>query len=252
MSMDFHPFDPDSGLIPEIADFGPLRERSGGRSIILIAVPDVETPSWCAQAAAALVTTWSAGARIVLADASLGQPVLHNIFGVPNSEGVTDLMVAGAQLHAVCRQIGSPGFLFISAGAPSPEPADVMHSSQWDIVFKALGEADVTLVIYAPADLPGLDALLGRSSAVLLLGGDLERGDEAIRTFGLSSAPQLGPGVPSRGTDSAEAAEVTKVAADAPRSDAPGVRALDGKRAYLRRVPTWKPATLVGLLVLAV
>ena len=69
--MDFHPFDPGSGLIPKIADFGPLRERSGGRGIILIAVPDVETPSWCAQAAAALVTAWSARARIVLADVSL-------------------------------------------------------------------------------------------------------------------------------------------------------------------------------------
>ena len=163
-------------------------------------------------------------------------------------------MVAGAQLRAVCRQMGSPGFLFISAGTPTAEPADVVRSGQWDIVFKALGEADVTLVMYVPADLPGLDALLGRSSAVLLLGGDLEGADEAIRTFGLSSTSQLGPGVPSRGTDSAEAAEVTKVAdmADAPRSGALGARALDGKRARLRRGPAWKPATVVGLLLLAV
>jgi hypothetical protein len=53
----FHPFDPDSGLVPEIAEFGPLSELSGGSGIILIAVPDIETPSWYARAAAALVTT---------------------------------------------------------------------------------------------------------------------------------------------------------------------------------------------------
>ncbi len=40
--------------------------------------------------------------------------------------------------------------------------------------------------------------------------------------------------------------------ADAPRSDAPGAGAQDGKRAYLRRVPAWKPTTLAGLFVLAV
>lgn len=68
----FHPFDPDSGLIPEIAEFGPLMERSGGRGIIFVGVPGVETRNWCGRAAAALVNTWSAqGARIVLADISL-------------------------------------------------------------------------------------------------------------------------------------------------------------------------------------
>ncbi len=45
----FHPFDPDSGLIPEIAEFGPLIERSGGCGIIFIAVLDMETPHWCVQ-----------------------------------------------------------------------------------------------------------------------------------------------------------------------------------------------------------
>ena len=240
--MDFHQFDPESGLIPEVADFGPLRERSGGRGIILIAVPDVETRSWCAQAAAALVTTWSArGARIVLADVSLGQPVLHDILGVPNSEGVTDLMVAGAQLRAVSRWVGSPGFLFIPAGTPPADAADVMRSGRWDMVFKSLGEANVDLVMYAPADLPGLDALLVRSSAVLLLGGNPEAAEEAIQTFGLSEAPGLRPSVlegifgevafPSHATEALPE---------------------DRKRSYLLRVPPWKPATAVGLLVLAV
>ncbi len=255
----FHPFDPDSGLIPEIAEFGPLIERSGGRCIILVGVPGVETRYWCARAAAALVTSWSAqGARIVLADASLSQPVLHEVLDLPNSEGVTDVMVNGAQLRGVSRRVGSPGFLFISAGTQTADVANVMASSAWDVVIKALAIADLTLVVYAPADLRGLDALLARSTSVVLLGGDLKKADEAIQTLGLSEAAQLGPGVPSRGTDSAEATEaieateVTKVAdmGEAPRSDAPRARAVDGKRAHSRRVSAWKPAA-VGLLVLA-
>ena len=240
--MDFHLFDPDSGLIPEIADFGPLRERSGGRGIIFIAVPDVETPSWCAQAAAALVTKWSArGARIVLADVSLGQPVLHDVFGVPNSEGVTDLMMAGAQLRAVSRWVGAPGFLFIPTGTPSADAADVMRSGKWDIVFEALGQANVDLVLYAPADLPGLDALLARSSAVVLLGGNTEAAEEAIQTLGLSEALCLRPPV-LEGT-SGEVAFL---------SNPPEVRAQDRKQSYFLRVPPWRPVTAVGLLVLAV
>ena len=240
--MHFHPFDLDSELIPEIADFGSLRERSGGRGIIFIAVPDVEAPSWCAQAAVALVSTWSAGgARIVLADVSLGEPVLHHVFGVPNLEGVTDLMLAGAQLRAVSRWVGTPGFPFIPAGTLTADAADVMRSGQWDTVLKALGEVNVDLVLYAPADLPGLDALLARSSAVLLLGGNLEAAEEAIQTLGLSEAVGLRPSVPE-GT-SGEIAFLT---------NASEVRAADRKRSYLLRVPPWRPATAAGLLMLTV
>jgi hypothetical protein len=150
----FHPFDPDSGLIPGTEEFGPLIERSEGRGIVLIAVPHVETAYWCAEAAAALVTTWSAqGARILLADVSLVRPVLHEVFDLPNSEGVSDVIVSGAQFRTVCRQIGSPGFLFMSTGETTEDVADVLSSDRWDIVIKALEEADVTLVTYAPADI---------------------------------------------------------------------------------------------------
>lgn len=83
----------------------------------------------------------------------------------------------GAQLRAVGRQVGSPGFLFISAGTPTADVANVMASSQWDVVIKALAKADLTLVMYAPADLPGLDTLLTHSTSVLLLGGDLRKAD---------------------------------------------------------------------------
>ena len=251
----FHPFDPDSGQIPWIAEFEPLIERSGGGGIILIGVPGVETRDWCPRAAAALVTSWSAqGARIVLADVSLARPALHEVFNLANSKGVTDVMMNGAQLRAVCRRIGSPGFLFISAGTPTADPAGVVRSGQWDIVIKMLGEADITLVMYAPADLPGLDALLGRSSAVLLLGGDAKGADEAVKTLGLGETPRLGPEVPGRGRDSAGADVVAKVAnpAGASRSTVRGARAVGGKRAFFRRVPGWKLATAVGLLVLVV
>lgn len=188
----FHPFDPDSGLIPEIAEFGPLSERSGGSGIILVAVPDVETPSWCAQAAAVLVTTWSAqGARILLADVSLAEPVLHEVFGLPNSKGVAEVMMDGAQLRAVGRRVGSPEFPFISAGTAPGDIVDVMRSDRWDVVFQALGEADVDLVMYAPGHLPELDALLARSPTVLLLGGDPDAAAEAIGALGLSATVGL-------------------------------------------------------------
>ena len=240
--MDLRPFDPDSGLIPEIADFGPLRERSGGRGVILIAVPDVEAPFWCAQAAAALVSTWSArGARIVLADLSLDEPILHDVFARPNSGGITEVMMAGAQLREVSHQVGSPGFLFISTGAPPGDATDVLTSGRWEILFKALGEANVDLVMYAPSDLPGLDGLLDRSSAVLLLGGNPEATEKAIETLGLSEAPGLRP-PDLEGTSGAVASP----------SDEPKAGVNERKRSYSRWTRWWKPAAAVGLLLLVV
>jgi hypothetical protein len=94
------------------------------------------------------------------------------VLGLPNSKGIADVMMDGAQLRAVGRRVGAPGFPFISARTTTGDVADVMRSDRWDVVFEALGEADVDLVMYAPADLPGLDALLRRSPTVLLLGGD--------------------------------------------------------------------------------
>ena len=265
----FHPFDPDSGLIPEIAEFGPLAERSGGCGIILIAVPDVETPSWCAQAAAALVTTWSThGARILLADVSLAQPILHEVVGLPNSEGVVDVMMNGAQLRNVSRLVGSPDFLFISAGTPTGDIANVMRSGRWDIVLEALGEAEFHLVMYAPADLPGLDALLERGPAVLLLGRNTEVAEEAIRDLGLSATDGLGPpvdeGIPGGvGTPSKPPGVVEPVVSSfgvlepvvgafEVLADGADSRETVPKLAYLRRVPLWMVGTTLGLLVLAV
>ncbi len=276
-----HPFDPDSGSIPEIAEFGPLAERSEGRGIILIAAPDVDTSGWCARAAAALATKWSAqGARILLADVSLTQPVLHEVFDLPNSEGIADVMMNDAQLRTVGRTVGSPKFPFISAGTPAGDVADVMRSARWDVVLQALEDADVHLVMYAPADLPGLDALLRRNPAVLLLGGNPEAATEAIGPLGLSESVGLGPAVGEgasgdEGASAIEGAsgeivvssdeavagkegasstrfrvlELVGGSSDTP-TDATDSTGTVGKQSFLRRVPLWKMAVALGLLVL--
>jgi len=272
----FHPFDPDSGLIPEIAEFGPLSERSGGCGIILIAIPDLETPAWCARAASALVTTWSSrGARILLADLSLAQPVLHDVFDLPNSKGLVDVMMDGAQLRAVGQRVGSPEFLFISAGTATGDVADVMRSDRWDVVFEALREASVDLVMYAPADLPGLDALLRRNPTVLLLGRASDVAAEAIGALGLSETgglrPPVGEGVPG---DVAPPMAPQGVPQGVPRvvppseelgtlwpggsSDEPTSAADSADTAevvdvkHARRVPYWKVAAALALLALVV
>ena len=243
-------------------------ERSGGCGIILIAVPDVEIPSWCPQAAAALVTEWSShGARILLADVSLAQPALHEVFALPNSEGVVDVMMNGAQLRNVSRLVGSPDFLFISAGMPTGDIADVMRSGRWDVVLEALGEAEFHLVMYAPADLPGLDVLLERGPAVLLLGRDPEAAEEAIRNLGLSATDGLGTpvdegipggvGAPSEPLGVAEPVANSfgvlepVVGAFEVLSDGADSKETVSKLSFLRRVPLWMVGTVLALLVLA-
>jgi hypothetical protein len=143
--------------------------------------------------------------------------------------------------------------------------ADVMRSDRWDVVFEALGEADVDLVIYAPADLPGLDALLRRSPTVLLLAGDPAMAAEAIGALGLSETiglrPSVGEGVPGDVAPLSEdfgalwPAGSTGVSTSAADS-ADTAELVDVKHA--RRVPSlalevpyWKPATALVLLALA-
>ena len=188
----------------------------------------------------------------------------------------------GAQLRAVGRRVGSPEFPFISAGTAPGDIADVMRSDRWDVVFEALGEANVDLVMYAPADLPGLDALLGRNPTVLLLGGDSDAAAEVIGALGLSETvglrPPVGEGVPG---DMAPPMATPVAPAVAPLSEEFGTlwpagstgvstsaadsadtaELVDVKQA--RRVPYWKvamavvvpywkPATVLALLGVAV
>ena len=187
-----HPFDPDSGSLPEIVAPGAVCSGVGGSVVTLIVAPDVTRSSWSPAAATAIARAWSEqGRRVVLFDLSLTAPVLHQFLGLPNAVGIVDLILRGASMSAVVQQAGTAGFQFVAVGAEVADPTEVTLSDAWSDFVDEIGHADATILFYVPADLPGVDALVARSVATLLLAGDPTEAEWVAQSFALDDVVGL-------------------------------------------------------------
>ncbi len=128
---------------------------------------------WAADTAIALSSNWAhEGRRIVLADLHLDDPVLHERLGEPNLEGVSDIFFYGASLARSARPAGTRGFYLITAGTYSNDPEALYRHRRWDKLVKGFADADASLIVFSPAESPGIDVLIGRASAVIFLGNE--------------------------------------------------------------------------------
>ena len=200
-----YPFDPDSGHLPEIAAPGALVSGAGGGVVTLIVTPDVARSSWSPAAAIAVARAWSdQGHRVILFDLSLTEPVLHQTLGLPNAVGVVDLVLSEASMPSVAQQAGAPGFQFVSVGTPVEDPTEITLSDAWSAFVEEVGSAQARVLFYVPADLPGVDALIARSTATLLLAGDPTEAEWVAESFALDEVWGLledrGPPPPTEGS----------------------------------------------------
>ena len=187
-----YPFDPDSGLLPEIAAPGALLSGAGGGVVTLLVATDVSRSAWSESAAVALARAWSdQGHRVVLFDLSLTDPVLHETLGLPNSVGIVDLVLRGASIGSVAQQVGPAGFQFVSVGTPVEDAAEVTSSEGWSAFVDAVGSAQAKVLFYVPAHLPGVEGLVARSAATLLLAGDPAQAEWVARSFALDDVVGL-------------------------------------------------------------
>lgn len=91
------------------------------------------------------VTMAQAEQRVILVDCDLRRPSLHKLFGVPNEQGLTTLMLQeGGRIPAQPTEV--PGLLVLTSGPPPPRPADVLGSRRMEAVIDYLRQhADVVL-----------------------------------------------------------------------------------------------------------
>jgi non-specific protein-tyrosine kinase len=90
------------------------------------------------------VVSAQAGRKVVLVDADLRRPALHQLFGLGNESGLTTAMVDDSALAEPPLQAGGvEGLSVLTSGPLPPNPADLMGSRRMEEVIAALaGEAD--------------------------------------------------------------------------------------------------------------
>jgi capsular exopolysaccharide synthesis family protein len=97
--------------------------------------------------------------RVLLIDADLRHPKLHEIFGISRSPGLTEVIYSRLEFHSLAQPIqGVPGLHVLTAGMPAPRAGDMTGSNAVrDLLQKASDEYDV-VAIDTPPVLIGADA----------------------------------------------------------------------------------------------
>ncbi len=120
-----------------------------------------------------LALTMAQGQRVILVDADLHCPMLHELFGVPNECGLATLL-DDMRMLAAPPLLPVPGAdrLHVLPSGPAPlDPAAQLGSSHMDDVIAALRERADVVLFDAPPILAATDAaVLGmKTDGVLLL-----------------------------------------------------------------------------------
>jgi non-specific protein-tyrosine kinase len=83
--------------------------------------------------------------RVILVDCDLRRPSLHTLFGLPNEDGLTNMILA-EDAAAPLQECGVPGLRLLTSGPLPPRPADILGSQRMGSVIERLrGVADMVL-----------------------------------------------------------------------------------------------------------
>jgi capsular exopolysaccharide synthesis family protein len=97
--------------------------------------------------------------RVLLVDADLRHAGIHEIFGLPRSPGLTELIYSKLELHALAQPIhGIPGLHVLTAGMPVPRAGDIMGSNAVRTLLTSASDEYDLVVIDSPPVMIGADA----------------------------------------------------------------------------------------------
>ncbi|GIV98060.1 MAG: tyrosine protein kinase [Herpetosiphonaceae bacterium] len=142
-------------------------DRSLRTLLITSTAPDEGKSTTLANLA---VTMAQGEQRVILVDCDLRRPSLHTLFGVPNEQGLTTMILSDDAAPPL-QETGVPGLLLLTSGPLPPRPADILGSRRMEAIIQRLKEqADIVLFDTPPVGAVADAAVLaGRVDGVLLV-----------------------------------------------------------------------------------
>lgn len=137
---------------------GEARNITSGRSVLVTSSLPGEGRSSTALGLAVLAA--KGGARVLLIDADLRDPGLHEALGVPNERGLSDYLAGAAELAEVTEFHLAHGLYVIPAGTRLEHPSALLARPVARDLMAAASSGFDLVVIDSSAVLPAPDALL--------------------------------------------------------------------------------------------
>ena len=101
-----------------------------------------------------------AGQRVLLIDADMRHPQIHERFGQTAEPGLSNLTVGNAKVSEVVRKTTVPGLWILPSGKVPPNPAELLSSQRFQVFLSSLDEHFDWVIIDTPPVLPVADATI--------------------------------------------------------------------------------------------
>ena len=95
--------------------------------------------------------------RILLVDADLRRPTVHQLFGIPEGPGLTDVLMGGVELESVLVSLPEYNITILPAGTPPSHPAELLGSAGMRRVLDTLRTRFDRILIDMPPVAPLAD-----------------------------------------------------------------------------------------------
>jgi capsular exopolysaccharide synthesis family protein len=117
-----------------------------------------------------------AGQRVILIDADMRRPRVHEVFGQNQEPGLSNLMVGHAVASATICKSGVPGLWLLPAGRIPPNPAELLGSRRFKEFIGLLSQHFDSVIIDSPPIMAVTDSAIVASAAsgvVFVVGAEM-------------------------------------------------------------------------------
>jgi capsular exopolysaccharide synthesis family protein len=117
-----------------------------------------------------------AGQRVLLIDADMRRPRVHEVFSQPQEPGLSNLMVGNAKASQCVRKSGVPGLWVLAAGRNPPNPAELLGSQRFRDFLVSLHEYFDWVIVDTPPVMAVTDACITANAAsgvVFVVGAEM-------------------------------------------------------------------------------
>jgi len=175
-----------------------IRLLSSGRSIHSLALSSAVPGDGKSTIAVYLARTAAAiGQRVLIVDADLRRPQLHNRFNVPNLQGLSDAISSDLGLNETIQRVPDTDNLFVLTSGPIPnDPIKLLSSEKMQYLMEQF-QAFFDVVIYDTPPLIGLaDAsIIAANTDGMVMVVGLQKTDRGMVTKALDSLKISGASV---------------------------------------------------------